>query len=470
MKKKVLLSSIATIALCLCLIAGSTYALFTSNSEVNIAVTAGKVDMVAGIEITKLESVKSDANGTIVDEKGNTYSYEEVAPNFTNGGTAVIDGSVLTLEKITPGDKITLAISGANDSDVGIKYRYVVECVSGYRLMDGLVITIGNDTYTSMASYTSAWAPLAAETDMADVAISIELPVKAGNEYQEQTAQIKITVEAVQGNAAVDTATEPTVVSIPKVTDANGIAAALAAGESEIILGADVELTEALVVNAPVTIDLNGNTLTSTAKKAIELHADATIKGGTIVGANRCVDTRTAVDLKLEDVTLIADKYSSAYGNPQPITIGGSTNGTKVTMDNVTVSADAGYCIIAFVECDVTAIDSTFGGYNALYVKPGAENSVFNFINCDITASTGNNDVEGNSFSAIAIQTDNVTVNVDADSSITAIGNYCDAVSLGWVQDKYVEGNVVNVKCPVKGNKLSVDNSCADKNTVNFAQ
>ena len=84
MKKKVLLSSIATIALCLCLIAGSTFALFTSKSNVNIAVTAGEVDMVAGIAITKLESVKGDVNGTIVDENGNTYSYEEVSPNFTS--------------------------------------------------------------------------------------------------------------------------------------------------------------------------------------------------------------------------------------------------------------------------------------------------------------------------------------------------------------------------------------------------
>ena len=47
MKKKVLLSSIGTIALCLCLLVGSTFALFTSRSDVNIAVTTGKVDVSA---------------------------------------------------------------------------------------------------------------------------------------------------------------------------------------------------------------------------------------------------------------------------------------------------------------------------------------------------------------------------------------------------------------------------------------
>lgn len=212
MKKKVLLSSIATIALCLCLIAGSTFALFTSKSNVNIAVTAGEVDMVAGIAITKLESVKGDVNGTIVDENGNTYSYEEVSPNFTNGGTAEVVGSVLTLDKITPGDKVTFEISGINNSNVAIQYRYVIECLSGDDLMKGLEFTINNvviDKY--MESYTSPWAPLAVGTSMTNVPITIELPVSAGNEFQKESTEIRVLVEAVQGNAVVDANTDPVI-------------------------------------------------------------------------------------------------------------------------------------------------------------------------------------------------------------------------------------------------------------------
>ena len=45
MKKKVLLSSIATIALCFCLITGSTFALFTDTTEFNVAVTSGDVEI-----------------------------------------------------------------------------------------------------------------------------------------------------------------------------------------------------------------------------------------------------------------------------------------------------------------------------------------------------------------------------------------------------------------------------------------
>lgn len=229
MKKKVLLSSIMTIAICLCLIVGSTFALFTDTAKVNIAVTAGEVEMVAGIAITKLESVKGDVNGAIVDENGNAYSYEEVSSNFTNGGTAEVVGSVLTLEKITPGDKVTLEISGANNSNVAIQYRYVIECLSGDDLMKGLELTINNvsiDKY--MKSYTSPWTPLAVGTSMTNVPITIELPVDAGNEFQLESTEIRVLVEAVQGNAVVDTNTEPVITYYNTAASADELAAILA--------------------------------------------------------------------------------------------------------------------------------------------------------------------------------------------------------------------------------------------------
>ena len=97
MKKKVLLSSIATIMLCFCLIAGSTFALFTSQTEVNIAVTAGQVEMTAGIAIDKLESVP----GTRTE-----LSPEEFARVVNTVGAAVV-GQTGTL---CPADKKLYAL------------------------------------------------------------------------------------------------------------------------------------------------------------------------------------------------------------------------------------------------------------------------------------------------------------------------------------------------------------------------
>ena len=217
MKKKVLLSSIATIALCLCLITGSTFALFTSESETSIVVTAGEVDMVAGIAITSVQSVKGDTNGSIVDEKGNTYSYlysDATAPYtfLSKKGTASVSGAILTVDKITPGDKVNLEISGANNSNVPIMYRYVITCESGDLLMKGLRFTVDGVLVDElMESYTSVWMPLADGTDMEKVAISVELPVSAGIEYENQRTNIKILVEAVQGNAVVEDNTQPVI-------------------------------------------------------------------------------------------------------------------------------------------------------------------------------------------------------------------------------------------------------------------
>lgn len=230
MKKKVLLSSILTIALCFSLIAGSTFALFTSESKQNIAVTAGKVNVAAGIDALTLYSVKGDENGTVVDENGNKYVYEtKTNGTFTNGGTAVYDEAtgVLTLDKITPGDKVSFSITGKNNSDVAIQYRYSVACTDGYTLMDGLVVSIGNtNVYTSLASYTSDWMTLAPNTDMTAVTVVIAFPVTAGNEYQSLSTSIDITVEAVQGNAVTEGSEEvvhiATAASLEEIIAAGG--------------------------------------------------------------------------------------------------------------------------------------------------------------------------------------------------------------------------------------------------------
>ena len=189
MKKKALLTSILTIALCLSLIAGSTFALFTSESSVNIAVTAGKVKVTAGIGNLKLYSMGEEQTGS-----------------FENGGTATYDTTDATkpqliLTNITPGDKVTFDITGANESNVTIQYRVKIACTEGTKLMSGLNVTIGTETTTGLVSYASKWATLNAGTQMPTIPVAIELPVDAGNEYQNITAKLTVVVEAIQGNA-----------------------------------------------------------------------------------------------------------------------------------------------------------------------------------------------------------------------------------------------------------------------------
>ena len=125
MKKKVLLSSIVTIVLCLTLIAGTTFALFTDTIEMNIAVTSGKVDLTANLANLNLYSVVASSNGNIVDEFGGKYVYSAPLDEFANGGTVELnaEGNRLSLNRVTPGDKVEFDIVGENDSDVIAQYR-----------------------------------------------------------------------------------------------------------------------------------------------------------------------------------------------------------------------------------------------------------------------------------------------------------------------------------------------------------
>ena len=54
--KKSIVTSILVIALCFSVIAGATFALFTSESKVNVAVTSGNVEVVATAENDALSS------------------------------------------------------------------------------------------------------------------------------------------------------------------------------------------------------------------------------------------------------------------------------------------------------------------------------------------------------------------------------------------------------------------------------
>lgn len=210
MKKRVLLTSVLTMLCCISLIAGATYALFTSESQVNIAVSSGKVDVVANVkdDSLKIYSAVEDKTGTLVDENGNKYSHQ-VQPNgvFSNGGSATISDTELILENVTPGDKVEVTVDITNHSTVNVMYHTILKNndSSNSVLYDALVIDVQPGG--------SIWSPWkATETAKTkSVVVTIELPMNAQDaSLQGAIANIAIVVEAVQANAklAVDVASE----------------------------------------------------------------------------------------------------------------------------------------------------------------------------------------------------------------------------------------------------------------------
>lgn len=199
-KTSIILTSLASIAVAGSLIAGGTYALFTSESETNIAVNSGTVNVVATLESLSSSHKAADANG----------EYQTIEGSLFNG-TATIDeaNQTLTIDKMVPMDKVTLNIKLENKSNVTAKYRTILQCVDDNGLFFGLNITLGGrvfDGFTAISKY----AELAPGSDDIIIPVEIELPYEAGNEYQDKTCTISYHVEAIQANAVVEDIDENT--------------------------------------------------------------------------------------------------------------------------------------------------------------------------------------------------------------------------------------------------------------------
>lgn len=218
MNRKTILSSLLTIVLCLGLIAGTTYALFTSEDKIDISVTSAKVSLEASVSNLATSSMG-------VAQENNV---------FANGGGASFEGETLTISLMAPGDKVTFNITGTNTSNVTTQYRYIVKCAEGTELIRALTITIGDKTFNDFASYTSAWATLAAETAFAPIPVVIEMPETIGNRFQGLETKIQILVEAVQGNAEVTG--EETVEILPDEWDGTADTAWYDATQTEFVL------------------------------------------------------------------------------------------------------------------------------------------------------------------------------------------------------------------------------------------
>lgn len=194
MKRNVIVSAFLAIALCLSVVAGATFALFTSSAKVNLSITSATVRLsdvtVENRQMYSLVDVNPDTlEGTEIDrtEEG----------TFFLGGTVDYSDGTFTINKMAPGDRITFDIKVANESNIPVKYRAVISDPAGSNLTDVLVITVNNEMYLGKS-----------ETDYADLAVGeaavipveVELPVSASDDLAGKTVTLTVTVEAIQGS------------------------------------------------------------------------------------------------------------------------------------------------------------------------------------------------------------------------------------------------------------------------------
>ncbi|MBO5224061.1 MAG: hypothetical protein J6C23_06095 [Clostridia bacterium] len=243
-KVKALVGSVLAIAMSMSVAAAGTFALFTDKAEVNVAITAGKVDVEAEVSDLKLYSM-------------DRYLGDGVEV-FENLGSAKLDtaSNTLTLTNITPGDKVEFDLSVVNKSNVAIKYRSVLEIksITGKNLMDVLKINLGAQDAIIDASATrkvSKWTALspdaANQTIVELIPVSIELPVEVGNDYQNAGIELSYYIEAIQGNAETVDPSED-VIEIASVSDLKAFASSVNAGntyaDKSVVLTENLDLAD----------------------------------------------------------------------------------------------------------------------------------------------------------------------------------------------------------------------------------
>lgn len=258
---KTILSSVLVIVLCFALMTGATFALFTSESDTNIAVNAGNIEVVATASIYGAWSAEwSNEGGKYIYPRINSV---EGVYSFKNGGKASMEGDVVNLNNITPGDGVRIEIEIVNDSSIDIQYRVAVAPTKPSVLFDALQIGVFSDE-NATKPYATGWTPVGVGEDIDSAYVNIEFPLTAdlttNPDVQGESCDIIVTVVAVQGNTHTEnllvTSGEDLQDAINLVSDGGTIS----------VLD-DITITDDAPIEVPagkdVTLDAKGNAITA---------------------------------------------------------------------------------------------------------------------------------------------------------------------------------------------------------------
>ena len=284
-KRSVIITAILAIIMCASLVAGATFALFSSSSSVNIAVTSGNVEVTASVvEIQK----------SYVDEHGEKVN----GKLFSGDATFDEDAHTVTLSNVLPKDTVEFKVRVVNGSNVAIKYRMVMSLVEDNGLFSSLDIILNGKKFYGYTSGTK-YALLEAGQQIADIPVVISLP--EGATCNNTACKLTYKVEAVQGNASVEDFPEvpENTIAVNTTEDVRVLEKAIS-GENA-VLDKDVVITKApdtvassLSIKEPTTLNLNamiktpdnmGNNLSNFT--ALIVDADTTVNAN----ANGGIDT-----------------------------------------------------------------------------------------------------------------------------------------------------------------------------------
>ena len=324
-RKLGIVSSIVAIVVCIVLITGSTFSLFTGSTDSDITISAGQITLNADIENLALSSLGVNMAGT----------------TFANGGSAALNDAKLDLTNVTPGDRVEFDIVVYNTSSVSISYAITWKIEGA--LKDYLKVTVDNAAFENG---TSDWNEWLVENKATDVVrkVAIELPKGTNNDAMGLSASIAFDLAAVQYNAV-----DETVESADQLELAiENFEAAKLEGNIVVPAGEKIEIPE----DKEFTLDLNGYTITSeNGESPIVNDGKLVIIGGTSTFAR----TRSAAAEKASGI--ITANGASAIVNNGEAHIEGVTILGNIAKDVAPVILNNGEMTIVNATIENTAIN-----------------------------------------------------------------------------------------------------------------
>ena len=218
MKKttKVILSSALTMGLCASLITGSTLAMFSSRSNVNVAITSGKVDVVASVDTDSLTGYSTEWDNAVFEyvQKPTSDMLKDGLPlpdnTFYAGGTYTYEAGELKLDSIAPGDAVEFNLKIENNSTLAIQYRVQLTVPTENQngeaqgsVVKELQVSFNDEDPVTIGDESTFAQPWSAVIDKGveiteTPKVRVELPYELGNDYQGQNCLLHVGVYAVQ--------------------------------------------------------------------------------------------------------------------------------------------------------------------------------------------------------------------------------------------------------------------------------
>lgn len=202
-KKRALLTSCSVILLCICIIVGMSYALFTDTVSVGNHLKAGKLDVT--LTRTDLEYSVLNADGEL-----QIYTVSE-AYDFTDSTDENVFGITASDKVIVPGSYFKATMQLSNNGNVAFDYRVEIKLFGdASELAEQIKVTVthpyGTETTAMLSELDEALSVANGKMKATDEAQSFSIKLEftdceSNNDAMDKTTAFDIIVTAVQSTA-----------------------------------------------------------------------------------------------------------------------------------------------------------------------------------------------------------------------------------------------------------------------------